>query len=327
MSMELSIRKTDLCNLRDKLKIAANEVVQHSAALSLGVTEMGGKNEQSYDNPKNMLYKDSTVAVRLRDGRCADEVLAYARETQHEKTIYDLMDDMVTMLLAEKDFILRYGGVYAVALAYAGTSNYGAIRKPLHIAVSDTSDDVRRAAVTSLAFVLFKNPGQVPRIVLQRSPCAGTRLQDAVVILKPMTKDPVDFVRQGVIAIYVVHSQYIVADIYEDPMSCFGAALGQGLTDAGGRNVTISLQSRAGSRNTSAIVAMDTSELRTADSLHKLDEEVEQSKLSAVLIELALAVAEELEEELAKGPKAEVALTMGVMQDVLDELLLCTSRK
>ncbi|KAH8105573.1 hypothetical protein DFH11DRAFT_1834043 [Phellopilus nigrolimitatus] len=67
---------------------------------------------------------------------------------------------MVTMLLAEKDFILRYGGVYTVALAYAGTSNYGAIRKLLHIAVSDTPDDVRRAAVTSLALVLFKNPGQ-----------------------------------------------------------------------------------------------------------------------------------------------------------------------
>lgn len=31
--------------------------------------------------------------------------------------------------------------------------------------MSDTSDDVRRAAVTSLAFLLFKNPGQVPRIV------------------------------------------------------------------------------------------------------------------------------------------------------------------
>lgn len=52
-----------------------------------------------------------------------------------------------------------------MALAYAGTANNEAVRKLLHIAVSDTSDDVRRAAVTSLAFLLFKNPGQVPRIV------------------------------------------------------------------------------------------------------------------------------------------------------------------
>jgi 26S proteasome regulatory subunit N2 len=48
----------------------------------------------------------------------------------------------------------------------------------------------------------------------------------------------------------------IVADKHEDPMARFGAALGQGLIDAGGRNVTISLQSRAGSKNTSAIVGM-----------------------------------------------------------------------
>ncbi|KAI5122570.1 hypothetical protein M0805_004787 [Coniferiporia weirii] len=303
--------------LRDKLRIATNEVVQHGAALGLGVAGMGGKNEQSYDDLKQALYTDSAVAgegagysmglvmLGTADGKCADEMLAYARETQHEKIIRGLAvglaflyygrqeqaDDIVKMLLLEKDPILRYGGVYTVALAYAGTSNNDAIRKLLHVAVSDTSDDVRRAAVTSLAFVLFKNPGQVPRIVQLLSEsynphvrcgatlalgiaCAGTGLQDAVEILEPMTKDPVDFVRQGaLVALGMVLVQQseasspsmsstrtlyakIVADKHEDPMARFGAALGQGLIDAGGRNVTISLQSRAGSRNTSAIVGM-----------------------------------------------------------------------
>src|SRR5258706_4790317 len=64
-----------------------------------------------------------------------------------------------------QDHILRYGGVYTIALAYAGTADNQAVRKLLHVAVSDTSDDVRRAAVTSLAFLLFKNPSQVPRLV------------------------------------------------------------------------------------------------------------------------------------------------------------------
>lgn len=98
--------------------------------------------------------------------------------------------------------------------------------------------------------------------------------QDAVEILEPMTKDSVDFVRQGAfIALGMVLVQQsevtspsfastralyqkIVSDKHEDPVARFGAALGQGLIDAGGRNVTISLSSRAGSRNTSAIVGM-----------------------------------------------------------------------
>jgi 26S proteasome regulatory subunit N2 len=89
-----------------------------------------------------------------------------------------------------------------------------------------------------------------------------------------MTKDSVDFVRQGAFialgmilvqqseasspSLGSIRSLYakVVSDKHEDPMARFGAALGQGFIDAGGRNVTISLQSRAGSANTSSIVGM-----------------------------------------------------------------------
>jgi 26S proteasome regulatory subunit N2 len=89
-----------------------------------------------------------------------------------------------------------------------------------------------------------------------------------------MTKDSVDFVRQGAfIALGMIlveqseasspslsdtRAKYtkVISDKHEDPMARFGAAIGQGFIDAGGRNVTISLQSRAGSTNTSAIVGM-----------------------------------------------------------------------
>ena len=64
-----------------------------------------------------------------------------------------------------QDAILRYGGMYTIALAYAGTANNQAIRKLLHVAVSDANDDVRRAAVTALGFVMFSNHTQVPRVV------------------------------------------------------------------------------------------------------------------------------------------------------------------
>ncbi|TFK57040.1 26S proteasome regulatory complex non-ATPase subcomplex Rpn2/Psmd1 subunit [Heliocybe sulcata] len=303
--------------LRDALRAAQGEVVQHGAALGLGIAGMGGKNAEAYDDLKQTLFTDSAVAgegagyamglvmLGSADEQSAQEMLTYARETQHEKIIRGLAiglalnyygrqeeaDGMVKTLLEEKDPILRYGGVYTLALAYAGTSNNDSVRRLLHIAVSDTSDDVRRAAVTSLAFLLFKNPSQVPRIVQLLSEsynphvrcgatlalgiaCAGTGLQDAVDILEPMTKDSVDFVRQGALislgmvlveqseasspSIASTRAMYakIVGDKHEDPMARFGAALGQGFIDAGGRNTTISLQSRAGTRNTSAIVGM-----------------------------------------------------------------------
>ncbi|EPT04013.1 26S proteasome regulatory complex non-ATPase subcomplex Rpn2/Psmd1 subunit [Fomitopsis schrenkii] len=309
--------------LRNMLRESQNDVVQHGAALGLGVAGMGGKNAETYDELKQALFReDSAVAgeaagfamglimLGTADATASEEMLQYARETEHEKIIRGIAigiafiyygkqeeaDSVVKVLLSEKGgdwrtAILRYGGVFTLALAYAGTSNNNAIRQLLHIAVSDTSDDVRRAAVVSLAFVLFKNPAQVPRIVQLLSEsynphvrcgatlalgiaCAGTGLQDAVDILEPMTKDSVDFVRQGALIalgmILVEQSEAstpslsstralyvkIIADKHEDPMARFGAALGQGLIDAGGRNVTISLQSRAGSRNTNAIVGM-----------------------------------------------------------------------
>ena len=59
----------------------------------------------------------------------------------------------------------RYGGIYAIGMAYRGTANNAAIQKLLHFAVGDVSDDVRRAAVLALGFVLMNVPEQCPRIV------------------------------------------------------------------------------------------------------------------------------------------------------------------
>jgi hypothetical protein len=51
--------------------------------------------------------------------------------------------------------------MFCLGLAYRGTANNNAIARLLHCAVTDVSDDVRRAAVTSLGFVLMGNPEQV----------------------------------------------------------------------------------------------------------------------------------------------------------------------
>merc|ERR1712066_383165 len=48
----------------------------------------------------------------------------------------------------------------------------------------------------------------------------------------------------------------VIADKHEDVMAKYGAIIAQGIIDAGGRNVTVSLQSRTGHTNMPAIVGL-----------------------------------------------------------------------
>jgi len=181
--------------------------------------------------------------------------------------------------------------MYTIAVAYCGTGNNAAIRKLLHVAVSDVNEDVRRAAVTGLGFLLFRTPDQCPSVVslLAESynphvrygaamalgiACAGTGLKEALALLEPMTNDPVNYVRQGaLIASAMVLIQQteamcpkvkdfrnlytkVISDKHDDVMAKFGAIMAQGIIDGGGRNVTLSLQSRTGHTSLLSVVGM-----------------------------------------------------------------------
>ncbi|KAK9477850.1 armadillo-type protein [Lipomyces japonicus] len=295
-----------------------DEVVQHGAALGVGVAGMATWDDDVYEELKNILFSDSAITgeaaglamglVMLGSGsdKALEEMLQYAHETQHEKIIRGLAigiallnygreeaaDALIDQLLGEQDPILRYGGIFTIALAYCGTGNNTAIKKLLHVAVSDVNDDVRRAAVMSLGFILFRNPTAVPRMVELLSEsynphvrygaafalgisCAGTGLSEAVDLLEPMLKDPTDFVRQGALIslamIFVQQNETtspkvasirktfakVISEKHEDAMAKFGAALAQGIIDAGGRNVTISLENKqTGTLNMKAIIGL-----------------------------------------------------------------------
>ncbi|XP_057960156.1 26S proteasome non-ATPase regulatory subunit 1 homolog A [Malania oleifera] len=302
--------------LRDSLRSTNVEVIQHGACLGLGLAALGTADEDIYDDIKSVLYVDSAVAGEaagismglLMVGTAsekASEMLAYAHETQHEKIIRGLAlgialtvygreeeaDTLIEQMTRDQDPILRYGGMYALALAYRGTANNKAIRQLLHFAVSDVSDDVRRTAVLALGFVLYSEPEQTPRIVSLLSEsynphvrygaalavgisCAGTGLSEAISLLEPLTSDVVDFVRQGaLIAMAMVMVQIseasdsrvgtfrrqlekIILDKHEDTMSKMGAILASGILDAGGRNVTIRLLSKTKHDKVTAVVGL-----------------------------------------------------------------------
>ncbi|KAI9796755.1 MAG: proteasome regulatory particle base subunit [Piccolia ochrophora] len=303
--------------LRDQFRKASEEVVQHGGALGVGVAGMATGSDEIYEELAKVLYADSALngeAVGLAMGlvmlgtgkiQALEVMIRYAHETSHEKIVRGLAmgmalimfgrqegaDELINGLLDDPDPTLRYGGIMTLAMAYCGTGSNKAVRKLLHVAVSDVSDDVRRLAVMSLGFILFRKPSSVPRMVELLSEsynphvrygaamalgisCAGTGLDEALDLLEPMIKDPTDFVRQGALislAMILVQQneamnpkvtmirktlQRIVSDRHEDAMAKFGCALALGIIDAGGRNCTIGLQTQTGNLNMAGIVGM-----------------------------------------------------------------------
>lgn len=308
--------------LKNALKnTSADETVQHGAALGIGLCGLASHDLEIYEDLKTIMFTDSAVAgegagiaigltllgagSEFRNGDVLKDLLAYAHDTKHEKIIRGCVmgialmmyereeeaDAVIEQLIRDKDPLIRYGGIYAIAMAYVGTANNSAIRRLLHVAVSDVSDDVRRAAVTSLGFILFRTPVQVPKLVslLAESfnphvrygaciavgiACAGTAKNEAIQLLEPLMDDAVDYVRQGALmAVAMVIMQEsegrnpkvtairekilkLISDKHTTTMTKKGAILAQGILDAGGRNVVISLQSHMGFTKMASVVGL-----------------------------------------------------------------------
>ncbi|CAF4112084.1 unnamed protein product [Rotaria sordida] len=157
------------------------DAVRHGACLGLGLAAMGTARSDVYELLKTNLLLEDTVAgeaaglamgfVMLSTGsaQAIEDMVQYAQETQHEKILHGLVIDIVLVqygrleeadalieqLQRDKDPILHRSAMYTVAMAYCGTGNSAAVRKLLHVAVSDVNDDVRRSTVKSLGFLMF----------------------------------------------------------------------------------------------------------------------------------------------------------------------------
>lgn len=294
------------------------DVLLHGASLGIGLAGMGSANGEIYDALKEVLYGDSAnsgEAASLGMGltmlgtgneTALNDMFTYAQETQHGNITRglamglalinygreELADGLIEKMLQHENGLIRYGGAFAIALAYAGTGNNKAVKKLLHIAVSDSDDDVRRAAVIALGFVLIRDYTTVPRIVELLSEshnahvrcgtafalgiaCAGRGLQAAVDVLEPLTKDPIDFVRQAaMISLSMILIQqtektnpkvkeinelfmHVATNKHQEGLAKFGACVAQGIMNAGGRNVTIQLENTdMGTLDAKAIVGL-----------------------------------------------------------------------
>lgn len=195
---------------------------------------MATKNSQIYEELKNTLYNNADSAIigeaagygmglvmlGSAEEKVIEEIITHANESQHEKIIRSLSislallmygkednaDTLIEQMVRSKDSIMRYGAMFAIGCAYAGTQNNTAVQKLLHYAVSDVSDDVKRAALTNLGFLLFGKPEKIPELLKQLAEsynphlrygaamavgigCAGTGLPEALRLLAPLTND------------------------------------------------------------------------------------------------------------------------------------------
>jgi 26S proteasome regulatory subunit N2 len=311
--------------LTNSLQTNQNEIVQHGACFGIGLIAIATGDSGLYETLENVVYTDSAVAgeaaayamglvmLGTANSHAIQRILSYSHETQHEKIIRALAislalivygreeeaDGLITQLLSEKDPILRYGGVYAIATAYFGTGNNKLVQKLLHIAVSDVDYDVRRAAVTSIGFLLYRTPEQVPKIVSLLSDsynphvrqgvamaigvaCAAKPNAEALNILETLMSDSTNYVRQAALiatAMLLVQAHRTMNARVEkfrkkldeiitekdaetqkkkpqETLTKMGALLAYGILDAGGRNSTIALTSKAGLSKPMAVAGM-----------------------------------------------------------------------
>ena len=289
----------------------ADQPIRNGACLALGLSAMGTGDPAIYRALRDVLMADVTVSSEAAGlalgllllgkgpewrslefhensatGVC-DELLNTARDSSKEKIARSVALGLALMVLGleegaealigemggDKDSVVRYGAQYALGLAYAGTGNSGALRRLLHTAVSDVSDDVRRAAVTALGFILARTPRAVPGVVGQLAEsynphvrygaalaigiaCAGSGQPEALGVLEGLLEDSVDFVKSGaLIAIGLVlqcenaahfprvgdireRLNKIITGKLDGALTKMGAVLALGLMGAGGQNST-----------------------------------------------------------------------------------------
>jgi len=269
-----------------KILEAGVAVPGSGAGYGIGLLMAGTMNEAAINALKTYATEDTEKkSEKVIRGACVGLALCFF--AQEERA-----DDFILEAKSHRDAHVRYGACYAIGMAYACTASNRALRWLLDMAVSDVSDDVRRAATSNIGFVFANKPDQVPDLLrlLAKSfnpyvrygsacaiaiACASTANKQAAKILKLLSEDNVEYVRQGAhIAtgiLYMQRNETECPEIKEvreswskvigqkrrgDKMARMGAILGNGFMDAGGRNLSISMMTPTGQKRMKAILGM-----------------------------------------------------------------------
>lgn len=286
-----------------------NEVVMHGACLGLGLTSFATGNNTVGDRLKEFMNISSSIigeAAALSIGlvyagtandAILGELINFAQETEHEKILRSicLAIGIINFEKPSKEFLkniqenpkLKLAVPHYLACAYFKTSNHDAVRQLLH-ASNDISNEVKRAAVIGLGFVMYHDPHLVQLLQMMiysynpsiRYGCAialmigAKESKEVLELLWPLLTDAVDYVRQAayvsvavLLQVNTVHSEPKLADFrkmisesvskkHEEVLAKMGAILATGLLDIGGRNMVVSLTTRSGIAKIDAVIGM-----------------------------------------------------------------------
>lgn len=141
-------------------------VASEAAAWSIGLLMVGHHEAQGgLQNPNSFFARLFETA----DNRTQHERLIRACSLSLALSLFNSGNSttgaLVHTLVRSSDAIIRYGGMFAYGLAFVATSDSSSIRKLLELAVSDVSNDVRRAAVINLGLICLDEPGKVPDLI------------------------------------------------------------------------------------------------------------------------------------------------------------------
>ncbi|KAL7712588.1 26S proteasome non-ATPase regulatory subunit [Entamoeba marina] len=299
-------------------KTTGSEVVQHGACLGIGLAGVGSEDMEIFHEVKDILISSNSAVAGMTAGMamglvmmgtgdievCA-EMINQCHNTKHSKIIrgtgvgislimfgmQQKADIVIGQMINDADAVVRYGGMFTIAMAYCGTANEDAIKQLLHYSVTDSSDEVKRAAVLCLGFVLSKRIDELcktihllidsynPHIRFGSALALGiagasSNNPHVIKLLEPLLKDPTDFVKQG--AYIAMGMVYMEASVKESPnitkfvdglqekimsksegmLTQFGCILGLGVLNAGGRNCCITMTNVLGTFNMKAIAGL-----------------------------------------------------------------------
>lgn len=258
--------------LREIMYQHDDAVSGEAAGTAMGLVMAGSMNQTAFDEMRQ--YIVDTQHDKIQRGlRTGIAMISYGALEKAEPWI-DVLED-------NSDAILRQTAVCVMAMAYAGSGKADVVKRLLAKVAADPSNDVKRFAAIGIGFVLSGNPelclshtgmliehfnGHIRygAAIALAIASAGSGYKESISLIEPMLQAKENFVRQGaLIALSFVLIQHtastcnnvvgfrknimkMITEKGEDTITKFGAIIAQGILDAGGRNVTLSLHNRDG---------------------------------------------------------------------------------